>query len=198
MTSAAARASVSSISSSAVVEVQEVVGRGVGAGQYVQVEVLPPPCRAAALEPLAVAGVVDEDATHRLGGRGQEVPPAVPRPTRVVSDQAEVGLVDQRRGLEGVPRGLAPEPGGGQASQLAIDEREQFGRRAGLAARDRIHEPGGRPVRGVAERGHRNDSRPGSRFVGTWVVHATDLVHRAIAHIIRNIKCSAKESPGPR
>jgi hypothetical protein len=49
--------------------------------------------------PLASGGV-DQDAAHGLGGRGEEVAPAVPARYRRAVHQAEVGLVDQGRGLE--------------------------------------------------------------------------------------------------
>jgi hypothetical protein len=74
----------------------------------------PPDEAAAAFEPLAVAGPVDEDAAHGLGRGGEEVPPAVPARGVARAYEAQVGLVDQGRGLEGLPGRLAGEPLGGQ------------------------------------------------------------------------------------
>ena len=61
--------------------------------------VFPPPATGAVLS----AGVVDEDAAHGLGRRGEEVNASVPGPLRVGTDQLEIRLVDEGGGLKGVP-----------------------------------------------------------------------------------------------
>lgn len=71
------------------------------------------------------AGVVDQDAAHHLRGDGQEVR-FVGECGGVASEQAHVGLVDQRRRLQRVSRILALQPAYGDAMQLAVDERDQF------------------------------------------------------------------------
>ncbi len=63
------------------------------------------PLPAAALLVAVTAGVVDQQSAHRLGGDGVEMRPAVPAHPGLV-DQAQIGLVDQRLGLQGVARAL--------------------------------------------------------------------------------------------
>ncbi len=75
--------------------------------------------------PLA-PGVLDEDAAHGLGRRGEEVAPAVPGPHRVRIHQPQIGLVDQGRGLERLARLLVREPQGCQLPQLVVDQRQQL------------------------------------------------------------------------
>ena len=86
-----------------------------------------------------VAGVVDEDRA------------AWPRPPRrrsapgrrsAVADQAEIGLVHQRRGVEGVARVLRRHPRGGELPQLLINEREEFGRGTAVARGRGVEDPG--------------------------------------------------------
>ena len=80
------------------VEVEEiVVARGGRAGEPIEVD---PASPATSLQPVAVAGVVDQHPPHRLGRGGEEVPPAL---EVLVADQPEVGLVNQGGGVEGVP-----------------------------------------------------------------------------------------------
>jgi hypothetical protein len=69
------------------------------------------------------AGVVDEDAAHGFGRRGEEVNASVPGLLRVGTDQLEIRLVDEGRGLEGVPGPLAGEASCGQPPQLVVDQR---------------------------------------------------------------------------
>ena len=63
--------------------------------------------------PLAT-GVLDEDAAHGFGRRGEEVAPALPALSLVRIDEAEVRLVDQRRDLERLVRLLLRQLLGGQ------------------------------------------------------------------------------------
>ena len=69
--------------------------------------------------PFLPPGALDQDAAHGLGGRGEEVSPAVPR-RRIFPGalgavhQAEVGFVDQRGWLEGVARLFLGQLLGGQ------------------------------------------------------------------------------------
>ena len=57
---------------------------------------------AAAFRPALAAGGFDQDAAHRLGGGGEEVPTAVPAMVVGSSDQPKVRLMNQGGGLEGV------------------------------------------------------------------------------------------------
>ena len=95
---------------------------------------------AAAAAPFLVAlaaGVFNQDAAHGLGGRGEEVPAAVPVLWPGAGDQAEVGLVDQGGRLERVIRSLGCHPRGGEFAQFVVDERQEFGGGFGVAGRGR-------------------------------------------------------------
>ncbi len=55
----------------------------------------------------ALPCVLDQDASHGLGGGGKEVAAAVPALDSILVDQPEVRLVNQGRGLERLPGQLA-------------------------------------------------------------------------------------------
>ena len=63
---------------------------------------------------------------HGLGGGGEEVPPAVPARGVARAYEAQVGLVDQGRGLEGLPGPLLGQLLGRQPAQLVIDQRQEL------------------------------------------------------------------------
>ena len=65
------------------------------------IEQLEPHPPAGPLQPLAVPGMVDQNAPHRFRGGGEKVPSTV---ELLVADEPHVGLVHQRGGAEGVPR----------------------------------------------------------------------------------------------
>src|SRR5204863_775691 len=101
----------------------------------VEVEARPP---AAALQAVLVAGAVDQDAAHGLGGGGEEVSAAVPLLRLLAADEAEVCLVNQRGGLKRLPGLLLGQFRGGELAQLVVDQRQQLGRGlriAGLGGR---------------------------------------------------------------
>ena len=80
------------------VEGEEVVGGGLGGGEILgKFDARP---AAAVLLGLLAAGLIDQDAAHRLGGGGKEVAAAVP----------VLGLLDVRP-AGGRPRGPGPSPG---------------------------------------------------------------------------------------
>src|SRR5262249_44470346 len=87
------------------------------------------------LAPLAT-GVIDEDAAHGLRRGGEEVAATVPVLRSLDVHQPEVGFVNQGRGLERLARLLLRHPLGSQLTQLALDERKQLLRRAGVALLD--------------------------------------------------------------
>jgi hypothetical protein len=78
----------------------------------------------AALGRVASPRVVDEDLAHGAGGDAEEMRAVLPV-DRAAADELEVGLVDEGRGLERVPRALVPEIGAGAAAQLVVHEREE-------------------------------------------------------------------------
>src|SRR5262249_5264673 len=97
--------------------------RALGGGDVL---VLESPGEASPSLPSALpAGFLDEDAAHRLGGRREEVAPAVPAPWIARPDQPEVSLVDQGRRLERVTGPLLGQSPGGELAQLVVDKRQQ-------------------------------------------------------------------------
>jgi len=76
--------------------------------------------------------VVDEDASHQLGGRTEELCPVLPANARLVHEP-DVRFVDERRRLERVIRTLAAQPGPGQAVKLRVHDRHQLVERAAIS-----------------------------------------------------------------
>ena len=82
---------------------------------------------AAVLRASLAAGAVDQDPPHGLGRGGEEVAAAVPVPGSLsASDQPEVRLVDQGRGLERLAGLLLRQLLGGQLAQLVVDQRQEL------------------------------------------------------------------------
>ena len=71
-------------------------------------------------------GPFDEDATHRLGGSGEEVAAVVPALRPIHIHQAEVSLVNQSRGLERLAGLLLGQPLRRQLPQLVVDQRQEL------------------------------------------------------------------------
>jgi hypothetical protein len=69
---------------------------------------------------------------HGFGGGSKEMSPAG-KPARLVPGQAQPGLVNQGRGLEGVTRSLADHLERGQFAQFLINQRKQFVCGCGIA-----------------------------------------------------------------
>jgi hypothetical protein len=88
------------------------------------------------------AGVVDEDAAHGLGRRGEEVAPAVPVLSPALADQPDVRFVDQGRGLERLAGRLVGQLQSRQFAQLVVDQRQQLAGRVGLAPRGGVQDLG--------------------------------------------------------
>ena len=103
-----------------------------------------PAASAPGLAGLLVPGPVDQDAPHGLGGRGEEVPAAVPVPGLLPAHQPEVGLVDQGGGLERLARLLLGQLLGRQLAQLVVDERQELLGGVRVALLDRVQHPGDR------------------------------------------------------
>ena len=127
------------------IQCQQVLGNLRG-GDLIRFESLGGAAAAAFLSMFA-AGVLDEDAAHRFGRGGDEVPPIVPVRFVLRADQAQVGLVDQGGGLQRLPGGLVGHLVVGELAQLLVDEGQQLlrGRRIALLdgvqdLRDLTHE----------------------------------------------------------
>ena len=103
------------------VQGQEQVGvLGQGAGLVEQLET---DSFAAAFQTAPGAGVLDEDPPHGLGRRGEEVPSAI---ELLVAHQAQIGFVDQGRGIERVAGPFVRHMTGRELAQLVIDQRQQL------------------------------------------------------------------------
>ena len=94
-----------------------------GYGRLYLVEVNPGTVTAA-LESVVTAGVLDQDSTHGLGRRGEEMATAVPWPIGSLADQPQVRLMHQRRRLQRLPRSLSRQPLRSQPPQLVVDQRQ--------------------------------------------------------------------------
>jgi hypothetical protein len=88
----------------------------------------------AAFQGAAMAGVIDQDASHGFGGGAIEVPPVLELQL-AQAGQPQVGFVDQRRGLQRVFRALAPQDAIGNPAKLrvhALDQRLEGGGVSGV------------------------------------------------------------------
>ncbi len=85
--------------------------------------------------------MVDEDAPHHLRRDGKEVRAVLPRRALLI-DEPQVGLVDQRGGLQRVAIALAPQPGRRALMQLPVDGRHQLVTGRDVAAGPRMEKPG--------------------------------------------------------
>jgi hypothetical protein len=72
----------------------------------------------------AAACVVDQDAAHLRGRDGEEVH-AIVHLERLAAEEAEIGLVDQRRGLQNVAGAFAAQVAGGQPVQVGVDDADE-------------------------------------------------------------------------
>ncbi len=119
----------------------------------------------AALLALARARVVDQHATHRLGGDREEVA-SVRGAQLLPCRQAHVGLVHERGRAERVPRVLATELRPGERAQLVVDERDQPVERLGVA----FTEPG-------EELGDGTVGHTGLRVAPRWAGESSGAAH---------------------
>lgn len=85
------------------------------------VEQFKPAPTAAAFLSILIAGVIDEDAPHRLSRGGEEMPTTV---ELLIPYQPKIRLVNQCSGVKCVSRNLRRHARGGELSQLVVDKRE--------------------------------------------------------------------------
>ena len=97
---------------------------------------------AAVTDRLFAAGGVHENSPHGLGSGSEEMAAMVPMRPRPISDQAQVGLVNQSGRLQGLPRLLLGKSLASQHAQFIVDKRQQLGRRAGIAGIDAVQDAG--------------------------------------------------------
>ena len=69
--------------------------------------------------------VIDEDPAHDLRGNAKKVRPIAP-PYFTLIDQAQVGFVDERGGLQRVSNRLVSKIARGEAAEFAVHERQQL------------------------------------------------------------------------
>ena len=72
-----------------------------------------------------VAGVINQDAAHELGGDAEEVGAALPINAGLIH-QLHVGFVDQRRRLQRMVPAFAAHVVGGDAAQFGVHDREEL------------------------------------------------------------------------
>jgi hypothetical protein len=123
------------------------------------------------------AGIVGHDPTHRIGGGGEEVSPAV---EVLAAKQSEISYVHQGSGIDGVPRGYVGHRRGGELSQLVINDRKDLSRRLAVTGGCVIQElsdladrgsslPNARPARTLETSSHAaGPSRPHVRWAA-WI-----------------------------
>jgi hypothetical protein len=78
----------------------------------------------AALNRLLSPGVVDEDLPHQACRHSEKMRTVLPG--YLLLNQAQVGFVDKRCGLQGVSRLLTPHIGSREAMQFFIDKGHQL------------------------------------------------------------------------
>jgi hypothetical protein len=79
---------------------------------------------AAAFARLTFARRIHQDAPHEAGRDGEKVRAVLPGDLSRVN-KAQVGFIDKRRGLQGVPGALLPHKTSGNPAQFGVDERDQ-------------------------------------------------------------------------
>ena len=84
------------------------------------------------LSVLPAPRVIDQDVPHNLCGDGEEVGPILPFDF-LLSSQAQIGFVNQRRGPKCVAVALSLDITMRDAPQLVIDQRSQFVERRPVA-----------------------------------------------------------------
>ncbi len=77
-------------------------------------------------------GVINQNAAHRFGGGGKEVRAILPVRLGIAA-QPQPGFVDERGGLQGLPRPFARHFRGGELPQFLVHKRQNFFRRARIA-----------------------------------------------------------------
>ena len=92
------------------------------------------PDAAGTLRRLTLARVVDQDPPHGLRRHAKELRPVEPRHA-LLSHQADVRLVHERRRLQRVIAALAPQVRSGPFAKLLVDEGDQVLSRLKIAAR---------------------------------------------------------------
>ena len=106
------------------VNCEQLVIVGAGSRKFKVVDIQP---RLIAAMPwgAALAGPVDQDASHRLGGGGAKVRAILPRRLRIAAEP-QPGFMDEGRRLQRQAGGLARHFRGGKFAQLLVNERKEL------------------------------------------------------------------------
>lgn len=91
---------------------------------------------AAVFVALLATCLLDENAAHGLGGRGKEVPAAIPVLRLVRIHKAKIGLMHERRCLQRLPGIFPRQAQGCQFPQFVVDQRQQQLRGSRVASFD--------------------------------------------------------------
>jgi hypothetical protein len=100
-----------------------------------------------ALHPGARFGMVDQDASHQPGSKGEEMRPVLQRDIGL--DETQECLVHHRRGLQGVAAALPTHVVAGKAPQFVVNQRRQALQRLRMAG-----SPLGQQLSEVRRRAH--------------------------------------------
>ncbi len=76
--------------------------------------------------PLLAKGIIDENPSHRLRGRREEMRPRIPLLSLLHVDQPYVRFMHQRRGLERLPRPFLGHFLGGQLAEFVVHEGQKL------------------------------------------------------------------------
>ncbi len=85
---------------------------------------------------------IDQDSSHRLGRRTEEVATIGERPFSERTKQSEIRFVNQRGRVQGVAGGLVCHVAARQFSKLVIHQREELSRRLGVSCFDGVEDAG--------------------------------------------------------
>ena len=113
-------------------------------------------------------GLIHQDAPHRFGRCGKEMPPGVPMLVRRVPHQSQIRLVHQRCGLQRLPWLLLGHLRRGQLAQFFVDERQELSGSSRIAGFNLTQDAGD-----VAHGRARRSNRP-------WVIVSRVMVDNSI------------------
>ena len=111
----------------------------IAGGSHVHLVEVNPPLAPAVFEALLAAGVLHQDAPHRLGCRAKEVGAILKSPV-LRPDQPQPSLMHQRGGLQGLARRFVGHLLRREFTQLHIDQRQEFLRRVLLPGANRLED----------------------------------------------------------
>jgi hypothetical protein len=91
---------------------------------------------------LLAAGRAHENSSHGFGRRGEKVAAMVPTVYRLISNQAKVGLVDQRGRFQRLPRLRVGQTQSSQPAQLVVHQWQQLSSGVRITCLDGVNDVG--------------------------------------------------------